>query len=121
MEIDAEARSHQSQFRETISKAIQDAFTKAAAQVKNAAGNPVRVEIERRVDYESFRLDPNSDAVLKAAGVVRLVTAMEPELAITDGGVDANWLFQHGVPAVTLGCGQRNVHTDQETLDDPIT
>ncbi len=119
VEVDAEARSHDGKFREAISQAIQDAFRKAAAQVKNSAGDSVQVEIERRVDYESFRLEKDSEAVQRAAGVVRLITGSEPELAITDGGVDANWLFQHGIPAVTLGCGQRNVHTNQETLDVP--
>ena len=34
----------------------------------------------------------------------------EPELAISNGGLDANWLTAHGIPTVTLGCGQRNIH-----------
>ena len=37
--------------------------------------------------------------------------ACEPELAITNGGLDANWLTAHGIPTVTLGCGQQNIHT----------
>ena len=36
--------------------------------------------------------------------------------ASLQGGVDANWLFLHGIEAVTLGCGQRNIHTAEETL-----
>lgn len=119
VEVDAEARSHESPFRTLISNAIKDAFVKAASQVTNAAGVAVRAEVEQRVDYESFRLDQNSEAVQRAAATVRASTGAEPEFAITDGGVDANWLFKHGIPAVTLGCGQRNVHTNQETLDVP--
>jgi tripeptide aminopeptidase len=50
---------------------------------------------------------------------VRTSTGEEPLFTVTDGGVDANWLFKHGIPAVTLGCGQRDVHTNKETLDVP--
>jgi len=28
----------------------------------------------------------------------------------------ANWLTAHGIPTVTLGCGQRNIHTVDEQL-----
>ncbi len=119
VEVDADARSHESPFRTLISNAIKDAFVIAASQVTTAAGVAVRAEVEQRVDYESFRLDQNSEAVQRAAATVRASTGAEPEFAITDGGVDANWLFKHGIPAVTLGCGQRNVHTNQETLDVP--
>ena len=38
---------------------------------------------------------------------------------MADGGLDANWLNQHGIPAVTVGCGQRNIHTADEQLDLP--
>jgi tripeptide aminopeptidase len=41
----------------------------------------------------------------------------EPELAISNGGLDANWLTAHGIPTVTLGCGQRNIHSVNEELD----
>jgi tripeptide aminopeptidase len=41
----------------------------------------------------------------------------EPELAISNGGLDANWLTARGIPTVTLGCGQRNIHTAAEELD----
>jgi di/tripeptidase len=41
----------------------------------------------------------------------------EPELAISNGGLDANWFTARGIPTVTLGCGQRNIHTTGEELD----
>ena len=41
----------------------------------------------------------------------------EPELAVSNGGLDANWLTARGIPTVTLGCGQRNIHTAKEELD----
>ena len=41
----------------------------------------------------------------------------QPELAVSNGGLDANWLSARGIPTVTLGCGQRNIHTVAEELD----
>ena len=35
---------------------------------------------------------------------------------ICDGGLDANWMAVHGFPAVTMGCGQHDIHTVQERL-----
>ena len=39
--------------------------------------------------------------------------------SVSNGGLDANWLNAHGIPTVTLGCGQMNVHTTSEMLDLP--
>lgn len=119
VEIDAEARSHRSPLRTLIADTMCAAFEKAGKSVCSANGGHVQVECERRVDYEAFRLPSDSAEVQLAAQAVRAATGAEPELAVTDGGVDANWLFQHGIPTVTVGCGQRSVHTNQETLDIP--
>ena len=40
----------------------------------------------------------------------------EPYAEVCNGGLDANWLFLHGIEAATLGCGQRNIHTADERL-----
>ena len=118
VEIDAEARSHDGTFRDEIASAIATAFEKAAAQVRSSNGTSVRAEVARRVDYESFRLDDDDPAVTTAIAAVRAVGG-EPIVAVSNGGVDANWLVRHGIPTVTLGCGQRNVHTTSESLDIP--
>jgi tripeptide aminopeptidase len=39
------------------------------------------------------------------------------QLAVANGGVDANWLNKHGIPTVSLGCGQLNQHMVTEQLD----
>lgn len=116
VEIQAEARSHDSQFRTAIASAIEQAFIDAAAQIVSNTGTAVRAEVQRRVDYDSFRLNQDSPPVLIAAAAIAEAggTAV---FSITDGGVDANWLVKHGIPTVTLGCGQRQVHTKQEQLD----
>jgi tripeptide aminopeptidase len=68
------------------------------------------------LEYESFRLRPDEACVVAAAAAVR-AEGHEPELAVSNGGLDANWLTAHGIPTVTLGCGQRNIHSVDEELD----
>ena len=54
--------------------------------------------------------------VLAAAQAVTAI-GREPLHYISNGGVDANWLTAHGIPTVTLGCGQQNPHQVSEALD----
>ena len=42
-----------------------------------------------------------------------------PELVVSNGGLDANWLNAKGIPTVTLGAGQHNPHTIDEYVDLP--
>jgi len=114
-DIRAEARSHDPAFRRRIVRAIQQAFCKAARLVRNVQGRHGKVKIQGRLDYESFRLSPDEPCVVAAAGAVRSAGA-EARLAITDGGLDANWMTARGIPTVTLGCGQVNPHTTDERL-----
>lgn len=118
VELQAEARSHDSSFRDQIATAIEQAFHAAAAQIVSSNGTAVRAEVERRVDYDSFRLSDDQPAVKIATAAVA-ESGGTATLAVSNGGVDANWLVQHGIPTVTLGCGQRQVHTKSETLDIP--
>jgi tripeptide aminopeptidase len=41
----------------------------------------------------------------------------EPRLEVSNGGLDANWMAANGVPTVTFGCGQMEIHTTKEQLD----
>jgi tripeptide aminopeptidase len=116
VEVHAEARSHDAAFRRRIVAAIERAFRRAARSVKNAAGDHGIVQIHGRLDYESFRLDESEPSVVAAQAVVRAVGG-EPSLAISNGGLDANWLTARGIPTVTLGTGVANAHTPEERLD----
>lgn len=111
----AEARSHDPEMRSRIVSEIRDAFERAAAEVSNDEGCCGTVEFESHVDYEAFRLADDHPSIVAAAEAIRLV-GREPFGEVSNGGVDANWLFRHGIEAVTLGCGQRNIHTAAETL-----
>jgi tripeptide aminopeptidase len=116
LELWAEARSHDRAFRKRIVQQMQNAFRSASQSVRSVDGRHGRVRFRTRLDYESFLLPENHPVVQEAVAAVRAV-GLEPTLAVSQGGLDANWLTRHGIPTVTLGCGQLNVHTPQEKLD----
>ncbi len=114
--LKAEARSHDPEFRKEIVNEIESAFRRAAAEVQNAAGVAGEVSFEGRLDYEAFRLERDHPSVTTAASVIEAM-GHTPEYVVANGGLDANWLYQHGVHAVSLGCGQLLQHTVEEALD----
>jgi tripeptide aminopeptidase len=116
VEIRAEARSHSTSFRRRIVREIENAFHTAAASVKNVFDDAGKAVIEGRLDYESFKLSHKEPCVLVADAAVRSIGG-EPVPFVCDGGLDANWMTVHGIPTVTLGCGQLFQHTVREKLD----
>lgn len=116
VELDAEARSHDPAFRRRLVREIESAFRRAADTVRSAHGKRGHVSVQGRLDYESFLLPENHPSVQTAVAAVRAV-GLEPTLAVSQGGLDANWLTHHGIGTVTLGCGQIDPHTTSERLD----
>lgn len=116
VQLKAEARSHDPKFRANIIKAYERAFRRAAAEVRSAAGKRGHVDIEGRLDYESFRLADDDASLLAAEAAIRQAGG-QPVRAVSNGGLDANWMTAHGIPTVTLGCGQVDIHTTSEKLD----
>jgi len=114
--IRAEARSHDPAFRRRIVRTIERAFRAAVGKVRNRSGARGEVQIDGRLDYESFKLPDDDPSILAAERAVADLGG-EPQRAISNGGVDANWMTARGIPTVTLGCGQENVHTVSERLD----
>jgi tripeptide aminopeptidase len=116
VQLKAEARSHDPKFRKQIVQAIERAFLDAAKQVRSAHGKRGKATIEGHLDYESFRLSDHEACVTVAETVMRNM-GLAPLRAVSNGGLDANWMFVHKIPTVTLGCGQMNAHTNSERLD----
>lgn len=114
--LKAEARSHDARFRKQIVRRIERAFREAAREVRNADGKCGRVRFDGRIDYEAFKLADDDPSMLAAERVVRS-GGLEPVRAVSNGGVDANWMTARGIPTVTLGCGQLHIHTTSECLD----
>ncbi len=117
-DIRAEARGHDPAFRGRIVKAIEKAFASAAKRVKSAAGRTGTVSITSRLDYEAFRLGEDEPSVVAAREALESL-GHTVRFDISNGGLDANWMAANGIPTVTLGCGQNDIHTTKEWLDLP--
>jgi tripeptide aminopeptidase len=116
VQIRAEARSHDPKFRQQIVRTIEKAFQNAVKKVRSATGKTGKVSIDGRLDYDSFRLADEEASVLAAEAALR-AEGLDPVRAISNGGLDANWMYSHGIPTVTLGCGQLNLHMTSELMD----
>lgn len=116
VQLQVEARSHDPKFRKEIVAKIERAFQDAARKVRSAQGNRGQVAIDGRLDYESFRLGDDEACVIVAETAMRTLK-LNPLRAVSNGGLDANWMFVHKIPTVTLGCGQMSAHTTSERLD----
>ncbi|MBX7103847.1 MAG: M20/M25/M40 family metallo-hydrolase [Gemmataceae bacterium] len=114
--VKGEARSHDTKFASTIAAAYKAAFRAAATQVCDASGKSAKVKFTNRLDYAPFRLKESSPAIAVARRAVAAI-GREPKLKIADGGLDANWFVKHGVPTLTFGAGQNNIHTIEEFVD----
>lgn len=115
VQVHAEARSHDPAFRARIVRAIQRAFRAAAASVRNLDGVCGKVQLRGQLDYEAFKLPEDHPCVLAVEAAVRAV-GLTPQQAVSNGGLDANWLTAHGIPAVSLGAGVSHAHTTRERL-----
>jgi tripeptide aminopeptidase len=114
--ITGEARSHDSKFVKEIVKAYKDAFTTAAASVTDDKGKSAKVKFVSRLDYHPFNLKENAP-VIERAKTAAVLAGLKPNVRTSNGGLDANWLVKHGIPAVTFGAGQNAIHTVEEWVD----
>jgi tripeptide aminopeptidase len=116
--LQAEARSHDSGFRQRIVAEFRKAFEKSVRKLKSSTGRAGQLRLVEDVRYQAFQIPPDSPCVQAAAeSLTRL--QVEPEIRLSDGGLDANWMMEHGFPTVTMGCGQHQIHTVDETLSIP--
>lgn len=111
-----ESRSHDPRFVRAITAAYRDAFTHAAAQVRDDQGKMARVKFVSHRDYHSFRIRDDAPVVRLAQAAAKRL-GWQPVLRLSNGGLDANWLVRHGIPTITFGAGQNNVHTVEEYVE----
>jgi tripeptide aminopeptidase len=114
--VRGESRSHDAKFFREITGAYKDAFNRAAGAVKNSEGKGGRVKFTTRTDYYPFRLKESAPVVKRAVAAVAAHGA-KPNVRVTNGGLDANWLVRHGIPTVTFGAGQNEAHTIDEWVN----
>lgn len=116
--ITGEARSHDASFVSKIVAGYREAFKKAQEAVKNTDGETAEVTFNSKAAYPPFKLDESGKAVQHARRAVESL-GMKPDVITSNGGLDANWLVKHGVPTVTFGSGQAEIHTVKEYVDVP--
>lgn len=113
-----EARSTDAAFAARIAAAFGESFERAKAEVRDAEGATAEVRFTARAAYPPFTLDEAATAVLRARKAAEAI-GLTPQTMISHGGLDANWLAGHGVPTVTFGAGQAEIHTVHEYVDIP--
>ena len=70
----------------------------------------------RQPAYPPFELDRDSPVVKRATRALKLL-GVEPTYLFSNGGLDANWLDKHGIPTITIGAGQAEIHTIKEYVN----
>ena len=114
--VKGESRSHDSKFFKEITAAYKAAFEHAVATLVDHEGKPGKVKFTARTDYYPFRMKDTAPAVLAASAAIR-ATGLTPNVRVANGGLDANWMVKHGIPTVTFGAGQNDIHTIKEWVD----
>jgi tripeptide aminopeptidase len=114
--VQGESRSHDPKFITAITNAYKSAFQAAAKEVRDDRGRPAKVKFHNFRSYYPYALKETS-AVVKAATATAEGLGWQPALKLSNGGLDANWLTRHGIPSLTFGAGQHDVHTVNEYAD----
>lgn len=114
--VRGESRSHNMGFVKKITAAYRNAFRKAGGLVLDERGRSARVKFQSRIDYYPFKLSEKAPVVKRALAAAARA-GLEAKTRVTNGGLDANWMVHHGVPTVTFGAGQREVHTVDEYVE----
>jgi len=114
--LDGESRSHDAKFVREITGAYKDAFKSAIDRVRDHEGKTGKLKFTSRLDYHPFRLREDAEVVRIACAAVKSLGS-EPNCKSTNGGLDANWIVKHGIPTITFGAGQNDIHTVKEWVD----
>lgn len=116
--IKGEARSPESAFAAKIAEGYRDAFAKAKAAVVDHEGDTAEVKFSHVKSYPPFKLEEDTPVVMRATKALKML-GIEPNYLFSNGGLDANWLDKHGIPTITIGAGQAEIHTIKEYVNLP--
>jgi tripeptide aminopeptidase len=114
--IKGEARSPDAAFATKIAAGYKHAFTKARAAVTDHEGATADVRFSQKPAYPPFKLEEGAPVVKRAARALQML-GIEPSYLFSNGGLDANWLDKHGIPTITIGAGQAEIHTIKEYVN----
>lgn len=114
--ITGEARSPEAAFAAAIAQGYREAFATAQAEVKDSDGATAEVKFNSKASYPPFKVADDAPAVKHAKRAAESI-GLKPITLFSNGGLDANWLDKHGVPTVTIGAGQYEIHTIKEYVN----
>lgn len=107
--IEGDARSRNKEKLEAICKEIVETIATSAEKY----GAKAEVFVDNK--YDSFAVAENSDVVALAKAACAM-HGFTPDITVTGGGSDANFLNAYGLPSVILGTGMAHVHTVDEYI-----
>jgi tripeptide aminopeptidase len=116
VKVQGESRSQNTKFIGAITSAYKQAFQAAVKEVRDDKGKTGKIKFTTFRSYDPFHIKENSK-VIQAAQAVSKNLGWDAEPKLSNGGLDANWLTKHGIPTITFGAGQHDVHTINEYAD----
>ena len=81
-------------------------------------GDTAGLKFSHAASYPPFELGKDTPIVKRATKALKTL-GIEPVFVFSNGGLDANWLDKHGVPTITIGSGQAEIHTIKEYVNLP--
>jgi len=107
--VRGEVRSHDR------NRAIRLVDESRAAFESSAARYGGTVSFDHTIEYESYRLAPDSPAV-SSARAAATACGLSGSDQVSNGGSDASIFNEGGIPTVVLATGTENVHSKNETV-----
>ena len=111
--VRGETRSPDAKFAAEITRGYKVAFEKAGKAVTDDTGGTAKVKFQSRPEYPPFRMPDSAPAVKHAIRAAKAM-GLKPSTLFSNGGLDANWFAKYGLPTVTIGAGQYDIHTVKE-------
>ncbi len=114
VEIHGEARSHDPEKLDTVTKGMIKAFEDAAKEF-GGNGQTSQVEIIVENDFPNTNIPEDHEAIVLARKAAKNL-GKTLESKTIGGGSDANVFFDKGIVAGVLGTGMTDVHTLNESI-----
>ena len=107
--LDGEIRSRDQQKLDRLTDQFRQVFAEVGGMYPDA-----RVDLDITNSYRAYRVDAEHPAAVMLARALGQI-GLEPQMAGSGGGSDANVFFEHGIAALPVGIGVRSFHTKEET------
>lgn len=119
LELQAEVRSHKPAKVKALVSKIKKAFERAAKLCGKKIDGKMfypKIEFKSKFEFPHMNIAANSPLVKQLKSSAKKC-GLNIKLGISGGASDANLLYSYGIETPNLGTGQRNAHTNQESLD----